>query len=241
MSSIQVQSNPSGAGTLVIAAPNTANTYTLTLPTANTTLVGLSTVDTLTNKTLTSPTISGGTISNGTITNSSITGTLSLSSSVINSGTANNTLGGTGIEFTGIPSWAKRITVVFNGVSTSGTLNLQVQLGTGSTPTYTTSGYLGSCGGAGNGSTVVAANFTTGFGLTTASTAAALMYGGLTITNITGNTWVAFGTTGRSDVTNTFMIGGSVPLAAVLTAVRITTVSPGTDTFDAGSINILYE
>jgi hypothetical protein len=36
------------------------------------------------------------------------------------------------------------------------------------------------------------------------------------------------------------MTGGSIALAALLTAVRITTVN-GTDTFDAGSINILYE
>lgn len=146
---------------------------------------------------------------------------------------------GTSVDFTGIPSWVKRVTVMLSGVSTSGASNLQVQLGTGST-VYTTSGYLGSCGGGGNGSTIVAANFTAGFGLTTASGATALMNGSLTISNINGNTWVAFGVTGRSDVTNIYMLGGSVPLAAVLTAVRITTVN-GTDTFDAGSINILYE
>jgi hypothetical protein len=155
-------------------------------------------------------------------------------------GTAQNSTSGTSIDFTGIPSWVKRITVMFNGVSTSGASNQQIQLGTGSTPTYINSGYLGSCGGAGNGSTIVAANFTAGFGLTTATAGTGFMHGGVSIVNVTGNTWVAFGITGRSDVTNTFMIGGSVPLAAALTAVRITTVN-GTDTFDAGSINILYE
>jgi len=157
----------------------------------------------------------------------------------ITQGTSVASTSGTSIDFTSLPAWVKRITVMFSGVSTSGTSNLQVQLGTGST-TYTTSGYLGSCGGAGNGSTLVAANFTAGFGLTTASTSTALMNGGLTISNINGNTWVAFGVTGRSDVTNTFMLGGSVPLSAVLTAVRITAVN-NTDTFDAGSINIMYE
>jgi hypothetical protein len=52
MSSIQVQSNASGAGTVILSSPNTTGTYTLGLPTANTTLVGLSTTDTLTNKTI---------------------------------------------------------------------------------------------------------------------------------------------------------------------------------------------
>ena len=53
------------------------------------------------------------------------------------------------ITFSGIPSWAKRITVMFNGVSTNGTSQYQIQLGTGSTPTYTTSGYAGSVGNRG--------------------------------------------------------------------------------------------
>ena len=161
-------------------------------------------------------------------------------SGVITQGTAVASTSGTSIDFTSIPSWVKRITVLLQGVSTSGSSNLQVQLGTGATPTYTTSGYLGSCGGGGNGSSIVAANFTAGFGLTAATALTGLMNGGLTISNINGNTWVAFGTTGRSDATNTYMLGGSIALAAALTAVRITTVN-GTDTFDAGSINLLYE
>jgi hypothetical protein len=155
-------------------------------------------------------------------------------------GTAVASTSGTSIDFTGIPSWVKRITVLLQGVSTSGSSNLQVQLGTGATPTYTTSGYLGSCSGGGNGSSLVAANFTAGFGLTAATALTGLMNGGLTISNINGNTWVAFGTTGRSDSTNAYMIGGSVSLAAILTAVRITTAN-GTDAYDAGTINIQYE
>jgi hypothetical protein len=179
----------------------------------------------------------------GSTTITTLTGTTITGTSVrggITSGTAVASTSGTSIDFTGIPSWVKRVTVMFNGVSTNGASNQQIQLGTGSTPTYINSGYLGSCGGAGNGSTIVAANFTAGFGLTTATAGTGFMHGGVSICNVTGNTWVAFGITGRSDSTNTFMIGGSVPLAAALTAVRITTVN-GTDTFDAGSINLLWE
>lgn len=57
MSSVAISGNASGAGVLTIAAPNTASNYTLTLPTATTTLVGTDATQTLTNKTLTTPTI----------------------------------------------------------------------------------------------------------------------------------------------------------------------------------------
>lgn len=155
----------------------------------------------------------------------------------ITSGTAVASTSGTSIDFTALPSWVKRITVMFNGISLSSTSSLLVQLGTGST-TYTTTGYVG--GGARFGaSSVASGTFTTGFGLNNA-TAAALIGGTVTITNITGNTWSASGMCGETSGEFMCMTGGSVPLAAALTAVRITSVS-GTDTFDAGSINILYE
>ena len=62
MSSVAISGNASGAGVLTIAAPNTASNYTLTLPTATTTLVGTDATQTLTNKTLTSPTMTTPTI-----------------------------------------------------------------------------------------------------------------------------------------------------------------------------------
>ena len=52
MSSVAISGNASGAGVLTIAAPNTASSYTLTLPTATTTLVGTDATQTLTNKTI---------------------------------------------------------------------------------------------------------------------------------------------------------------------------------------------
>ena len=145
---------------------------------------------------------------------------------------------GTSIDFTGIPAWVKRITVMFQGVSTSGTSNVQIQLGTGST-TYTTTGYLG--GNTTAAGSLAQANATTGFVLGSGNqTAASVMHGQVFITNITGNSWVDTGSIFMSNTGAIHFTGGSIALAAALTAVRITTVN-GTDTFDAGSINIMYE
>jgi len=147
---------------------------------------------------------------------------------------------GTTISFTDIPSWAERITILFKGVSTTGTSNVGIQLGTGSTPTYTTTGYA-SVGNTIAGSAVVSASYTTLFGLGSGNQAAAsIMQGTMTLTNITNNDWVFSGTTSQSNTNATHVANGSISLGAVLTAIRVTTVA-GTDTFDAGLINILYE
>lgn len=153
--------------------------------------------------------------------------------------TAQNTTSGTSIDFTSIPSWVKRITVMFNGVSTNGTSIVQIQLGTGST-TYTTSGYLGTGSVCGNAGTPLIVNNTAGF-LTSGNTAATYVrHGSFVLNNITGNTWVINGNTSNSESATVEVASGSIGLAAALTAVRLTTVN-GTDTFDAGSVNILYE
>ena len=151
----------------------------------------------------------------------------------ITSGTAVASTSGTAIQFTALPSWVKRITVMFSGTSTNGSSNLQIQLGTGST-TYTTSGYQ-------NASQVGAnapVNFTSGF-VFGGGGAANTQTGQFVLTNVTGNTWVGSGQVFTSSATPVYTQGGVV-LGAVLTAVQVTTVN-GTDTFDAGTINILYE
>lgn len=145
---------------------------------------------------------------------------------------------GTSIDFTSIPSWVKRITVMFNGVSTNGTSNLLVQIGSGS---FTTTGYLSSCGVTRNGSSGGYATSTAGFVNFTAAAAAAFD-GALVLTNIAVNTWVGFGNLNDDLSFSTFnTITGRVALAGVLDRVRITTAAPSTDLFDAGTINIMYE
>lgn len=151
-------------------------------------------------------------------------------------GTAQNSTSGTSIDFTGIPSWVKRVTIVLNGVSTNGTSSLLVQIGTGGTPT--TTGYTSASAFAQiSASATGGASSTAGF-VIYQNTAAMTTNGTLGIFNVSGNTWVASG------VTTNAVIGainnGNVTLSGVLNMVRITTTN-GTDAFDAGSINILYE
>jgi hypothetical protein len=144
---------------------------------------------------------------------------------------------GTSIDFTGIPAWVERITVMFQGVSTNGTADIIFQLGTGSTPTYTTSGYLGTVSKQDSTSQI----FSSSFILVNGVTATQVWHGNIVICNLTSNVWSEFGILGQSVTTGqTRMSGGSVSLGAILTAIRITT-SNGTDAFDAGTINILYE
>jgi hypothetical protein len=178
--------------------------------------------------TLAAPAVAG----TSTITLQAATATMSVNTLA----TAVASTSGTSIDFTSLPSWIKRVTVMLNTVSLSAASSILVQLGTGST-TYTTSGYVG--GGARFGaSSVSSATFTTGFGLYN-STAAASVNGNIIITNLSGNIWTASGVCGENSGEFVCMTGGSVTLGAVLTAVRIT--SNGADTFDLGNINILYE
>lgn len=143
---------------------------------------------------------------------------------------------GTFIDFTGIPSWVKRVTVMLNGVSTGGTSNLRIQLGTGGTPT--TSGYTGSSSWTAAGS--VANSLSAGFDINSNVSATTAIVGLVTFANVSGNIWVGSGAVGYTAGTaSTQAVAGVVTLSGVLNMVRITTVSA--DTFDAGSINILYE
>ena len=151
-------------------------------------------------------------------------------------GTAVASTSGTSIDFTSIPSWVKRITVMFNGVSTNGTSQVQVQLGAGS---VTTSGYLSGSQLLAGTATNAAATSTTGM-VSVGGTSNA-QSGTFTLTLLNSNKWICTSILVLDNSTNYNIWGaGSVSLSGTLDRVRITTVN-GTDTFDAGSINILYE
>lgn len=145
---------------------------------------------------------------------------------------------GTSIDFTGLPAWVKKITVMFAGVSTNGTSIVQILLGTGGTPTYATSGY--SAIGTSSTGTLSIAGSTTGFLTGGDSAATYVRDGAIVFTTLGSNVWTCTGALFDRALSRAFTNGGTITLGATLTAVRITTVN-GTDTFDAGSINILYE
>lgn len=211
MSNLTVRGNPLGTGTIILDSPNTNSNFTVTLPDATTTLVGTDATQTLTNKT-----IQGGAL------------TLM---------TAQNSTSGTNIDFTGIPSWVKRVTVMFNGVSTSGTAAIIMQLGTSSG--FQTTGYISNTVfiQAGSLGTNVA---TTGVNLI-GGLATYVHSGPVQFVTFGGNTWMASGNLFVDAATDlTEMVAGNVTLSGVLDRVRITTVG-GTDTFDAGTINVMYE
>jgi len=205
---MSIRLNGSTSGYTEIDAPAVAGSNTLVLPTGN------------------------GSADQALVTNGS--GTLSFADrGRMVLATAQNSTSGTSIDFTSIPSWVKRVTVMFNGVSTNGASNLLVQIGAGS---ITSSGYVSVSAytGASTGGTTS----TSGYVITTAAGAANNQTGSLVLTLIGSNTWIASSILARQDgYVNSS--SGSVTLSGTLDRVRITSVTP--DTFDAGSINILYE
>ena len=148
------------------------------------------------------------------------------------------TTSGTTKDFTSIPSWVKKITIMFDGVSTDGTLTKLVQIG--DSGGFHASGYVGS-GSEITSTATTDIGFTTGFGIKS-ELATDVLNGAMTLTlmNAASFKWVAHAVLTNSTNENTYLSSGVVSLDTVLTQVRITSKgSP--DTFNAGSINILYE
>ena len=158
--------------------------------------------------------------------NATATGTL------IQSGTAVASTSGTSIDFTSLPTWVKRITVMFSGVSLSGISSPLIQIGSGSVQN---TGYVATSGITSGVSTI---SSTAGFPVYS-QTPTVSQSGCVSIVLVGSNVYVASGVV--SILTNsTATVGGTVTLSGILTQLRITTVN-GTDTFDAGTINISYE
>ena len=153
----------------------------------------------------------------------------------ITSGTSVASTSGTSIDFTSIPSWVKRITVMFAGVSTNGTSPFLVQLGDAGGIENT--GYVSSStaftGAAGSTS-----SSTAGF-IMAYDTATYIASGSFVLSYIGANLWVGSGT-GKFATNVSWVAGGDKTLSDTLTQIRITTVG-GANTFDAGTINIMYE
>jgi hypothetical protein len=187
-------------------------------------------------------TLSPSATASGTVTLPAGTGTVAVNgvSSNIVQGTSVASTSGTTITFTGIPSWAKRITLMLYNASTTGTSGYKVLIGpSGGVETTTYLGEADTQDGATN------ANISTSFYVIGSGSlsAASVIQGRIELYNHSGNIWICASQLGKSDGTGTgssFYLIGSKSLAGVLTQVQLSTGN-GTDTFDAGSINILYE
>jgi hypothetical protein len=144
-------------------------------------------------------------------------------------GTAVATTSGTSVTFSSIPSWVKRITVMFNGVNLASSQVL-VQIGSGSTTSsgYASSALVGNTGGTGNITSSAGFIYSLGGGS-----------GHYVLTLVSSNTWAGSGIIG-SGGTVSWGSGISPALGGALDRVIITSAS-GSAAFNAGSVNILYE
>ena len=155
--------------------------------------------------------------------------------------TAQASTSGTSIDFTGIPAWAKKITVMFSGVSWSTTVPyLRIQIGSGSVEI---TGYTGAqtvINSAGTSSWQTA--FTAGFDVSSLSAVADTVSGQMVLCTLGSNIWTMSGGIVRlgASVQMLSQFAGIKTTSGALDRLRITT-SNGTDTFDAGTVNILYE
>lgn len=163
-----------------------------------------------------------------------VTQTQAFTGSTIVQMTAQASTSGTSIPFTGIPAGVKRITVMLAGVSTNGSSNLLVQLGTSGG--FVTSGYS-SGSTSGGGSPVFSSS---GLLLTSTNGSGNSTFGLYTICALGDDSFSAHGGFRVNASNAPLTSSGGVSLGAAITSLRLTTVN-GTDTFDAGTVNVLYE
>jgi hypothetical protein len=153
--------------------------------------------------------------------------------SPISTGTVSGTITVVGVDFLSIPSWVKRVTVMFNGASTAGSSNIIVQSGSGS---IQTSGYSSQFSYGTSYSGAVTSGYAVAPGPGTYGLSGIFMF-----VNMGANLWVASSFVNITSANNIgYSASGIATFSSSIDRIRITTVN-GTDTFDAGSVNILYE
>lgn len=147
--------------------------------------------------------------------------------------TSQATTSGTEFDFTGIPSGTKLIRVILDGTSLSGSDDLLVQIG--DSGGFETTGYTSRTTTDGGGGTTSTSGYVIDLSNGTR------IYSGFTLTicleDGSTNTWIASGLGGHD--ANIVWAAGRKDLSGELDRVRFTRT--GTNTFDAGSVNIQYE
>jgi len=235
-------SNIAGMGGAIVPQPTPTITSGTAVSTATCSFTGVISTTTLTASAVTGTIVVGQLITGTGVTAGTTivalgTGTGGAGTYIVS---ASQTVGSTaitvvGLDFYNIPSWVKRITIMMNGVSTSGTSVILIQLGDsgGIENTGYTAASYNETGGSNSTSSA-------GFSANHASVAASAYNGSMTITSMGSNIFAETGIFYRSGTAGMAYCAGTKTLSDTLTQIRITTVN-GTDTFDAGSINILYE
>jgi hypothetical protein len=168
--------------------------------------------------------------------NFSVGGTATFNSvgqSLINSSTA--TLSGSSTVISGIPSWARRVTVTIQNLSTTGTNVLLMQAGhSGSLQTSLYSGL---------GSDYVASNTSTGqftWGPATSFVVTGSYDGRFVLERMgTTNTWVGSGNIANTSSGKFHMCVGEVALQGTLDRIGLLVTAP--QTFDAGTMCVAWE
>ena len=239
------------------AANTTANTANVTANAANTTANGIAgTANTaLTTANAAEATANGiAATANTALSNSTAAVATANAAARIVSSTAklynwNGLITNTTLDFTGIPSWAKRITVNLVGISTNGTSAEIIRIGDSSG--FSASSYVGTMsfltgGGVSGGFGVNSLSDSFNLMAQTASTATNLLTGQVTIEFVGAASgfdfWVASGVISRIDAGTTFQkfVAGYKGLTGTLDRVQLTTLT-GTAAFDGGLVNITYE
>jgi len=142
------------------------------------------------------------------------------------------TASGTEVDFFNIPSTAKRITIIFKGVSLNlNSQNLIIRLGTSSG--LTTSGYLGNSHYGGGGISA-----TNGLPIYLGGGAANLSSGAIFIYHLGSNKYSS-NHVGKYNQSNGWFGGGDVTLGGTLDRLRIRPNSNAS--FDAGDIKLFIE
>ena len=177
--------------------------------------------------------LAGGTMT-GVITYATAQPRLILSTSVPASSTAVDFNGANGI-----PSWAKRVTLMLDQVGTTSTGVPIIRLGT--TSGIENSSYSSILSNTTASAIATKLSSTTGFEIIAAGLSTNRIAGQYVLNNFEGNVWIITGSMqpGTTVVGQQF-IAGRKTLASTLTRLQVTTTG-GTDTFNAGSINIMYE
>jgi hypothetical protein len=148
---------------------------------------------------------------------------------------------GSSIDFTDIPSTAKRVTVLIRGVSLSSTGDILIRLGTASG--FVATGYIASTSAANNGGTTSITTSTLGFPVYS-NAATRVIHATMTLHLVDTNYWLQSHILQTSTSAINGTGAGSVSLSDTLTSIRITTLNGttvGGENFDAGTVNIFYE